>query len=668
VQLREAVLASITLEDGGQTICEAAISASAPATLQARASRWHLDGSDCMSDSPMLSLVLKLADGSRFELAELRRQKEVEAAIELPLIAAITAFCALDKRWEEGAALREWLSILTPDDAGLYESSAALYSSLFLFDEEVRILETGLRNLPAGNAGKERIKELLIRAQVRRRRGELLEERYKNDQQGEGLSVAEEIDLRKQTDRSLDIEYLLYCYWRLYRRHPADFDVLRHLAAPTRVSGLSESEAFFQTKIRDLFPETLQGQELTVQSDFRQGRYDRLIRRYSQTDEPFASELIALTVVQALMRQRKSDLFVDYWRILHRLPPSREFWPLRNSLVSFLKKRLQRRFGAPPAHRHKPADTLFSETGGTNVALCISGQLRGFREALPSINEHIVRKYDAKVFISTWSDVGYAEGSHAGRVFRGLPPAFARNLPRHVNSSSFAKHFKDTYALMTQRQSADAEELRRYIPGAAVRIDEQEEFEQLALSKGGKVTNPLKMYYRMHCAFRMLEDYEKEHGKRFDIVFWCRPDLLIRSLALPNVSAIGEELVSPMFGLPGSFLDYFAFGRRHEMKILFGIWEKLVDNVFAHCWPVYHEVGRGAPGVFFQQMFVNGFAVVTVQDVGGSYNFQLVNPKLDSSSFRRSILHDLEQMTGEDALLYRQAAESYLQTPETGEE
>ncbi|MEO9616150.1 hypothetical protein [Parasphingorhabdus sp.] len=157
------------------------------------------------------------------------------------------------------------------------------------------------------------------------------------------------------------------------------------------------------------------------------------------------------------------------------------------------------------------------------VAICISGQLRGFRSTFPTW-QPLLAAIDATIFVDTWKQIG-----------RGTPEPFRFVLP--FEGKNFNREYKSIgtnlgldelrlrYPVFFQKfeQSGDisAAELSDFYGTPHVCVDEESDPEFCNLS------NSEKMYVKTEKCFAMMQG----SGEEFDLVLRIRPDKPITAVA-----------------------------------------------------------------------------------------------------------------------------------------
>lgn len=157
------------------------------------------------------------------------------------------------------------------------------------------------------------------------------------------------------------------------------------------------------------------------------------------------------------------------------------------------------------------------------VAVCISGQLRGFRRAWTTWRP-LLANVDATVFVDSWTKIG-----------RGTPEPFRSTLP--FEGPNFCAAYKrigtDTgldelrirypslFAVLDQGGTANERDVSAFYKTSHVRLDDEtnEDF--------ANFTNSEKMYYKIERCFEMTQATSAE----FDLIVRLRPDKPISAAA-----------------------------------------------------------------------------------------------------------------------------------------
>ncbi len=158
--------------------------------------------------------------------------------------------------------------------------------------------------------------------------------------------------------------------------------------------------------------------------------------------------------------------------------------------------------------------------GRVRVALCVSGQLRGWRAALTTWQALLETTHEVRIFVHSWRQIGRksASPSHLYRSFSGRVLA---ELQRAVALSSAAGNdaflfqaYPRVIAWFDRGEEVGEEDVRDvYGADAAVLEDDTR-------PPDNTLSNPQKMYAKVERCFELVQS----SGIAFDIVARIRPD------------------------------------------------------------------------------------------------------------------------------------------------
>lgn len=215
------------------------------------------------------------------------------------------------------------------------------------------------------------------------------------------------------------------------------------------------------------------------------------------------------------------------------------------------------------------------------VALCISGQLRGYIEAFDTVKRFIINNKDIEVdvYIHSWKNIGARQLS-------------AINIERISSAMNFNKVFKEiSYGfsekelhnkyfslnnLICNQQLITEKELELFYNTTNVVLDDENE------DSFNQMTNSEKMYFKMYAVNQLV----KESKKKYDIVIRTRPDIKIDKMFSLNWNKIAEmcNRRNIVFGDTYSYtLDFslfamseaFIIGSQRNMDIYTSTWENM---------------------------------------------------------------------------------------------
>lgn len=149
------------------------------------------------------------------------------------------------------------------------------------------------------------------------------------------------------------------------------------------------------------------------------------------------------------------------------------------------------------------------------LALCLTGLVRCWEEAYPSIKENILDKYDTDVFFAVWSELGYYSG-------KGYLP----EKNGYIVTKENEKGFHDSGELLNTEPLFDL-----YKP-KIVHVEDFKHFEPIAEKRKEYFTkawtrpkNTISQGYMMYRGVQQILMYNEVHDVDYDIVFRSRPDI-----------------------------------------------------------------------------------------------------------------------------------------------
>lgn len=248
-----------------------------------------------------------------------------------------------------------------------------------------------------------------------------------------------------------------------------------------------------------------------------------------------------------------------------------------------------------------------SPGGRRRIAVCMAGQLRGFRQTWPGTQDALAG-WDTTVFVSTWHEIGAGVGS-SDIVFRLLPPTVVQRLPDNLlRRSTFEGCFPNVFNVMMESSSVTREELVQTFDTPFVRLHDEREFERdhcearPTLQHRGDY-NQAKMFFTMSDANATKAAHELEHGFVFDAVLRLRPDRQLSHLAAVDVErAIEHRMVSTDYLYPGGVGDQIMLSSSEIADLYGDVWRQLQVHGHSTYLP-------GASGLWAEHLLAHGVDV-----------------------------------------------------------
>ena len=245
------------------------------------------------------------------------------------------------------------------------------------------------------------------------------------------------------------------------------------------------------------------------------------------------------------------------------------------------------------------------------VACCVSGQLRNVRESWPTIQKAIA-PFHAAVFVSTWNKVGVGFGTGNHTVTRRLPQSIRDGLALNLQSVSlFQQRYPKTYTLLAMDQGVTSSEcaLLFSTDRENIRVHDETAFEEALFQTGenplARNLNQSKMYFGIHDAINIKNEYELRSGINFDVVIRIRPDLNVHEISTSDVQLCASSGVAVSSHLRITAVGDVCFMVPTKVAdIIGGMWPKmLMARSFAI---VPGATGAAAETALFENLCWNG--------------------------------------------------------------
>jgi tetratricopeptide (TPR) repeat protein len=173
------------------------------------------------------------------------------------------------------------------------------------------------------------------------------------------------------------------------------------------------------------------------------------------------------------------------------------------------------------------------------IALCISGQMRGYKKAIESVRKRLIEPFNTDVFIHTWSDIGSSSNEH----YRAMPYPFFHYIPP-TDTLEDRINFDKTFPALSERvlisEVVTSKDLKEtYNPVDMViepspKLENYEQFFNITIPKdllknayGASFSLPL--FYKMWKCNELKQAAEVAGNFKYDLVIHLRPDLFIGS-------------------------------------------------------------------------------------------------------------------------------------------
>ena len=204
------------------------------------------------------------------------------------------------------------------------------------------------------------------------------------------------------------------------------------------------------------------------------------------------------------------------------------------------------------------------------IAVCVSGQLRGYKEAQKTWAALGLDEHDTDFFVHTWKETGrkYPVPSHAYRCFSGrFLTTYQDTLLRHA-TPQLEILFPSMYNLFRAEGVVTNDDLEHVYNTKDVVIEDDTHV------VFARFSNPRKMYYKIQKCWSLVEEADKD----YDLIIRIRPDKEIIARETPvDWHAVYDQCVTePVVLVDGGYIlhwgaglvlgDQFAIGTPDAMR------------------------------------------------------------------------------------------------------
>ncbi|MFC0408937.1 tetratricopeptide repeat protein [Roseomonas elaeocarpi] len=272
------------------------------------------------------------------------------------------------------------------------------------------------------------------------------------------------------------------------------------------------------------------------------------------------------------------------------------------------------------------------------VALCLSGQLRGYRSAWPSIKRMIVEPLGADVFVSTWDTLGTSLGA-PGLVDRFLPVEFQAALPPMLRRGEvFPDVFPSLFRLLTTDKAVTSEELSSSLGLAVCETEDPAGFNEvlprLAVPRGG--WNACRMVYKIWRADALMRHYAEAQGFEYDIVIRLRPDMQLFNFDLGVVDAclLDNRTIATRPAKASGLDDQMAVGSWDAMHIYAQVWPHIESSGTNEYLPWFR--GAASESLIRNHLMAYGLSLHS----SAGFSWKLCQRQLEWQDFMDAALDD----------------------------
>lgn len=227
------------------------------------------------------------------------------------------------------------------------------------------------------------------------------------------------------------------------------------------------------------------------------------------------------------------------------------------------------------------------------IALCISGQLRGFRAAIPKTLRAFEEIGEVDTFVHTWEKIGIGVGEH-GLMDRILPQEIIKPLPSDLKRiEGFCRTFpRATESLIGDQAIVTREEIIDVTNACAIEIEDEGDFDAYMKNIECPMVNQRKMIYKIHACNELRKTREQKQGFSYDLVVRVRPDLPILRVNDGYISDLinNPNSIGVSYLLNEGIGDQFAIGSSPAITAYSSIWNFVRNHKQAKYLPFAEDI------------------------------------------------------------------------------
>lgn len=220
------------------------------------------------------------------------------------------------------------------------------------------------------------------------------------------------------------------------------------------------------------------------------------------------------------------------------------------------------------------------------MAVLISGMCKEDIIGLNSIFDKIVKPLNADVFMHTW-DI-QQDWMGKTREFNFWVRAFGLNkeeVPVSLLDLKFLeKNYPNIYSCLLSNNYSELNlsRLKKEFEFTELVIENQDEFMRNKNIGASYLTrghyNQVKMFYGIHRAFDMMQNFERENNFKYDYVIRVRPDLfIVNELSIENMKSVNFSELAVSTSDVG-IADGVFYATRETYESIVDIWNEIMKS------------------------------------------------------------------------------------------
>ncbi len=260
------------------------------------------------------------------------------------------------------------------------------------------------------------------------------------------------------------------------------------------------------------------------------------------------------------------------------------------------------------------------------IAVCISGQLRGYNKCFDSLlNSMDFSRHFVDIYVHTWKNLGrrLPSGVHVDRVFDGnFLDAFKETLGGKDIHTVVYLRYPNFYNLLTSSDSISIEKLKSFYRTENIVLEDD------SLFPFSNFSNMKKFFYKKYKCYQLAS------LKSYDLVVWARPDIFLHTKSEFLLRDIYEKSYNQKsIFINGSYKPHKGFSKGYllDESIAIGIQDvmEIYSRVYIDMERKYVEnKAYGCPQNYIghitneYQLFTYG---INVEDLKG-VNYSFIDP------------------------------------------
>ncbi len=295
------------------------------------------------------------------------------------------------------------------------------------------------------------------------------------------------------------------------------------------------------------------------------------------------------------------------------------------------------------------------------VALCISGQMRGYLKAYPSVKKNIIDVFNPDMFIHTWDDLGQSNNLHRRTLPHPMPYYLSKKfIDGKSEFLSLFNHFSTE--INSQSMVSEAELRKLYKPKACVvekspSLGEYDNFfgftvpDQMS-KKQPKAMWSRNLFYKIYKCNELKKDFEQQNNFKYDLVIRLRPDSSVGEVISTQIEENKLYFRYNAINLSYQISDQYFYADSHTMDKVCDVYNHIEGLWQQYSTTEVHHKHYWAEGLFYTYMQQYHSEIVLVpyrtERLGVKSQFQLFDADIPNRSYpvlKDALIKDIQNLT-----------------------